>query len=99
MTVHFDPKGKYFTEVIRKVPMPATIQTIHHRIHGVVYIRPNYRLIDELEQPAGFLAVTDAEILDPPGDLKAAFMVISKHQIIWIIPDEESLAKRDDIAG
>lgn len=99
MTVQFDPKGKYFTEVVRKVPLPATIQTTQQKLHGVLYIRPNYRLIDELEQPNDFLAVTEARVLDGEEGAEAAFMVVSKRQIVWIIPDEESLTKPDDIVG
>ena len=36
MTIHFDEKGKFYTDVISKNPVPSTIQTSNHKIEGNV---------------------------------------------------------------
>jgi len=39
MTIHFDDKGKFYTEVISKKPIRSTIQTITHRLEGNIYVK------------------------------------------------------------
>lgn len=40
MSVRYDPKGKYFTDVVSKVPVVAWIQTTNQRFRGTVYLHP-----------------------------------------------------------
>lgn len=92
MVIHYDDKGKFFTDVISKDPLPATIQTITHRIAGNVYVRRGGRLIDELTDTAGFLAVTNAIVYNDLGEViyQSEFLTINCSHIVWLIPDESN---------
>ena len=50
MSLEFNEKGKYFTDIISKVAVPAVIQTVMHRIEGSVHIRMDERVKDELDR-------------------------------------------------
>jgi hypothetical protein len=91
MTIQFDEKGKIFTNLIAKEAVQATIQTLTHRIHGFVYIRQGERVKDEMDRPERFLAITDASIYDLNGVeiIRTGFLVLSRDQIIWLVPDED----------
>lgn len=85
-----DEKGKVFTEVITKVPVTVTMQTITNLVVGKIHIRPDQRLKAELDNNEPFLAITDASILDADGKVvhTAGFMAVRRDQIVWVIPDE-----------
>ncbi len=87
----FDEKGKLFTNIVQKTPIPATIQTLTHRIHGEVYMKPDERLKDELNRSEQFLAVTNASILNEQGEVafSCKFLTLNKNQIVWLIPDKD----------
>ncbi|MBI3159378.1 MAG: hypothetical protein HYZ26_07255 [Chloroflexi bacterium] len=91
MTLEYDDKGKIFTEVISKQPLAVVIQTGVHRIEGVVHIRPQERLKDELDRPERFLAVTDAVIYDLAGQEvgRSAFLAVRREAIHWVLEQEE----------
>lgn len=92
MNSTFDEKGKIFTRVISKRPVSVTIQTESHLIHGMIHIRPNDRIKDELNQSSEtFIAITDAVVFNPKGQelYRANFLTLSTHHIIWLIPDED----------
>jgi hypothetical protein len=88
MTIEYDEKGKFYTDIVRKQPVSAVIQTSTHLVRGFVHVRQGERLKNELEHDERFLAVTDASIFG--GDEKvlftAAFMAIQRSQIVWIMP-------------
>jgi hypothetical protein len=88
MTIEFNERGKYFTDIISKVAVSAVIQTTSHRIEGAIHVRVDGRVKDELDRPEAFLAVTDAKVFDASGAVihQADFMTISRAQIVWIIP-------------
>lgn len=88
MSIHFDEKGKFFTPVITKEPIPVMIQTVMHRITGNIYVRPEERIKDELDRADTFLAITEATILDLSGQeiFSTAFITINRQHIIWIFP-------------
>ncbi len=90
MTIQFDEKGKFFTEVVTKKPVPVKIQTIANRIHGFIYVRPGERLKDALDQSTQFVAVTDAVIFGLSGDelSRTEFMIINIDHIVWLIPEQ-----------
>ena len=98
MSVRYDHKGKHFTEVQTKTPVPAIIQTVQQRIHGTIYLTPNHRLLDELEKPPLFLAVTDARVLSQGDEFQTAFLALQKSHIIWITPEVE-LSRGADATG
>ena len=85
-----DEKGKIFTEVVTKIPITVLMQTIIHRVHGKIHIRPDERLKAELDRDEPFLAVTDAVILDRDGKAiqRADFLAVRRDQIVWVLPEE-----------
>lgn len=90
MTIEYDEKGKFYTNVVTKLPLAAVIQTTTHLVRGFIHIRQGERLKNELEADEMFLAVTDAVVIDA-GDktlFKAPFMAIQRAQIVWIFPVE-----------
>jgi hypothetical protein len=92
MSIEYDEKGKYYTDVVTKVAVPAIIQTTDHLIRGQVHVRQGERLKDELEGQGHFLAVTSAIIQDREGQaaFKSQFLAVQKQHIIWIMPADES---------
>lgn len=91
MTIEFDDKGKFFTDIVSKIPIPALIQTVTHRIHGNIHVTRDRRLKDELDSPEKFLAVTDAMIYSTDEQVlfQTRFMAVQRNEIIWVIPDSE----------
>ncbi len=98
MSIEFNEKGKYFTNIITKLPVEAIIQTVMHRIEGQVYVRPESRMKDELDQNELFLAVTNARIYDSNGQLLyvSDFISINRTQIVWVIPRDDKLDKEPE---
>ncbi len=91
MSIEYDEKGKFFTEVVPKIPVAAVVQTIGQLIRGKVHVREGERLKDELDRDELFLAVTDAIVLGADGQtqFQGPFLAVRRSQIIWILPDEE----------
>jgi hypothetical protein len=92
-TIEYDEKGKYYTDVVTKVALPATIQTANQLIRGFVYVRHGQRIKDELDNEEAFIAVTTASILDADGKVQfeAPFIAVRREQIVWVMPDEEAV--------
>lgn len=90
MSVEFNDKGKYFTDIISKTAVPSIIQTVTHRIEGLIHVRLDQRVKDELDRNEPFLAVTQARVFDLQGKLafEAEFLTVSRYQIVWLIPGE-----------
>ena len=95
MTIEFDEKGKIYTNVVTKIPVPSVIQTTSHMIRGQVHVLHDQRLKDELDQDEPFLAVTDANILDVDGQIlfHTPFLAVRRSHIIWIMPVEPAEEK------
>jgi hypothetical protein len=91
MVTQYDDKGKIFTQVISKKPIPVIIRTSQNTIRGTIHVRPNERVIDELNTANSFIAVTDAIILDEQGTqlYQCIFVSLNKAHIVWIVPDED----------
>jgi hypothetical protein len=92
MTLEFNEKGKYFTDIISKATVPAIIQTTVHRIEGFIHVRLDGRMKDELDRNETFLAITNARVLNADGTLlcEADFLTVSRTQIVWVIPSEDA---------
>jgi hypothetical protein len=92
MGLEFNEKGKYFTDIISKVAVPAVIQTTIHRIEGSVHVRLDGRVKDELDRTEPFLAVTNAKVFATDGALlyQTDFMTVSRIQIVWVIPSDDT---------
>ena len=91
MTFEYDDKGKFFTDVISKIPVSAIVQTTSHRIEGDIHIRRDERIKDELSKTENFLALTDAQVFDTAGNLlyETKFIAVQREQIVWVFPKEE----------
>jgi hypothetical protein len=91
MTIEFDEKGKFYTDVITKDVVPVIIQTITHRVEGNIHVCSGTRVKDELERDEKSLAITNATVYTPDGQAiyQCKFMSLQRSQIVWIIPDEE----------
>ncbi len=93
MVTHIDDKGKFFTQVVTKTPIPVIIQMSVHRIEGNVHIRPDERILDELDRQDLFLPVTEAVIYNSDGTIFASthFIALNRTQINWILPVDEMI--------
>lgn len=91
MTIEYDDKGKFYTNVIHKIPVPSIVQTTTHLIRGFIHVRQGERIKDELESENHYLAVTDASICDADGKIifSGPFISVQKKQIVWIMPLEQ----------
>jgi hypothetical protein len=92
MSLEFNEKGKYFTDIISKAAIPAIIQTTMQRIEGFIHVRLDGRLKDELDRNELFLAVTNAKIMNLDGSYlyETDFITVSRSQIIWVIPNDSA---------
>ena len=95
MSIWFDEKGKFFTEVVSKEPVAVIIQTLTNRIHGRMHVRPDQRLKDEINQSELFGAVTDATIFDHSGKelFSCNFLALNHEHIVWIFPEDQLKSK------
>ena len=86
MTIEYDDKGKYFTNIITKQAIPTKIQTRTNLIEGEIHIKPDERLKDELDLPEPFLAVTNATVYTEAGGVafQTGFLAIRREQIVWV---------------
>ncbi len=91
MANEFDEKGKIFTNVVSKRPVPVLIQTSTQRIQGKLHVPPTERIKDELNASEQFLAITDATIYGDKGEVlyKSQFLTLNRDTIVWLIPEEE----------
>ena len=91
MTIEYDEKGKFFTDIVTKTPIPATVQTTNQLLRGKIHVRQGERLKDELDRNELFLAITEASILSADGEvlLRAPFLAVHRSQIVWVMPSEE----------
>lgn len=96
MTFEYDEKGKIFTEIVSKVPTPATIQTTTHLLRGHVHVRRDQRIKDELDASENFLALTDVSVLGPDGQtlFQAPFLAVRRSHIIWVFPEQHKIEEK-----
>jgi hypothetical protein len=101
MTIRFDEKGKFFTDVISKEAVSVIIQMTTHQVHGRLHVRPKARLKDEINQSEQFFAVTEATILNNNGEeqFHCEFMAINRDHVVWLLPLEEIMDDDDQEGG
>jgi hypothetical protein len=95
MTIEYDEKGKFYTDIVKKLPVSVVIQTTAHLVRGFVHVREGERLKNELERPEMFLAVTNASVYGSDDKIvfTVPFMAIQRAQIVWIMPVDEDSQK------
>ncbi|MBI5944485.1 MAG: hypothetical protein HY864_08965 [Chloroflexi bacterium] len=93
MSIEFDEKGKYYTDIITKLPVSAVIQTSTHLVRGFVHVRQGERLKNELERDEDFLAVTEASVVGAEDKVifTAPFLAVRRSQIVWVMPADDKL--------
>ena len=91
MSIHFDDKGKFFTNVITKEAVPVLIQMPTNRIRGNMYVRPGERIKDQINQEEQFLAVTEAILYDLAGEElnRCDFLLVNREYLIWLLPEDQ----------
>jgi len=91
MTIRFDDKGKFFTDVVNKEAVQVIIQTTTNVLRGKIHIVPGRRLKDEINQFEGFFAVTEAIVYNPAGKeiYRSKFVTVNREMIIWVLPENE----------
>jgi hypothetical protein len=92
MTIEYDDKGKFFTDVVSKVAIPAIVQTTQHLIRGNVHVHRDERLKDELDRDEPFLAMTDVSVIEADGQVihVSRFLAVRRAQIVWVMPAREA---------
>lgn len=90
MVQFFDEKGSKFSDVITKISIPATVQTLTHRIQGNLHIREWERLRDALNKEERFVAITEATVFNLKGEaiLHTPFLVVNQEHVIWAVPED-----------
>ncbi len=88
MTIEYDEKGKFYTDVVAKLPVSCLIQTTTHLMRGFVHVRQGERFKNELERDEIFLAVTNVNIFGANDEIlyTSPFMAIKRSQIVWVMP-------------
>ncbi len=92
MITHFDDKGKIFTDVIQKIPVGVTVQLPSQRLHGMIHLRAEGRVKEEMNAPEPYLALTKVDVYNFEGKnliFSADFMAVNKSQIVWIVADSD----------
>ena len=94
MSIRFDEKGKFFTDFISKEAVPVIIQTHQFTIEGLLHIRPDERLKDEINRAEPFLALTDVTVSNSNGTLMyhSNFIAVNHSHILWILPQEDIIS-------
>jgi len=97
MTIEYDEKGKFYTDVITKLPVSCLLQTTTHLMRGFVHVRQGERFKNELERDEVFLALTNVSILGANDEIlySAPFMAVQRSQIVWVMPSGENEASQE----
>ena len=91
----FKPEIDRKASVIKKRPIPIVIQTSKQLVRGNFHVRGVMRVIDELTFEDKFVAITDAEIINPNGNVlfKTNFVALNRFEIVWMAPEEDIVSK------
>jgi hypothetical protein len=83
------------SHLIKKRPVPVVIQTRKQLIRGKFHVRGVMRVMDEITFEDKFVAITDAQIINPNGKLlfKTSFVALNRQEIVWMAPEEDIISK------
>lgn len=92
MTIEYDEKGKVFTDIVSKVSILVTVQTTTHMMRGLMHVRRDQRVKDELDREENFLALTDVHVLGADGQtlFHAPFLAVRRDHVVWVMPQQGS---------
>jgi len=101
MSIRFDDKGKFFTDVVSKDSVPVIIQTTKHRVTGYIYVRPGERFKDEINNLEQFFAITEATIWNDNGEklFECEFFSLNRDYILWLLPQDKVIAPKKQKEG
>lgn len=91
MDFRVDAKGKVFTERMTKNQMAVTVGIGDLVIRGILHVKPDARLKDEMNDGELFIAITDARVTTRAGKkpiYKTDALIVNKTQISWIFENE-----------
>ncbi|MGH2543996.1 MAG: DUF6812 domain-containing protein [Ardenticatenaceae bacterium] len=86
--IRIDGKGKYYTKVVstNRLEVVMHLRT-GELIRGLVHLRPDHRLSDELNDDSPFLSVTDAVVTRDDAVVYAtSYLAVHRGAIAWVIP-------------
>ena len=90
LDMRIDEKGKFFTPRVAKDTLTAFIRTADQIIVGHVYVRPDKRLKDDLNDDGSrFLPITDARVYDAASEkllYHSSFLLIAYAHIVMLSP-------------
>jgi len=91
MTISFDEKGKFYTDIINKESVQVILQTLTNVIRGKIHIMPGRRLKDEINRLDEFFAMTEATVYTPAGKkmYSCKFIAVNREKIVWLLPESE----------
>lgn len=91
MSMHYDNKGKFYTDVVSKEAVPVIIQTLTNRIRGLIHLRPGIRFKDQIVGTEAFIAITEATVYSPSGQVlyHCNFLALNRDHLVWIFPESE----------
>jgi hypothetical protein len=91
MSIHFDEKGKFFTDIVNKDAISVIIQTEINVVRGKIHVLPDCRLKDEINRLDDFFAVTEAIVYNLTGKelYRTNFIALNREKIIWFLPEGE----------
>lgn len=86
------PPARPAHDIVKKNVQWVLIQTDHGGlIQGFAHLRPDRRVVDELNLPAEpFFVVTEVTIYGITGEVltTAPFLIVRKESVVWVRPDE-----------
>lgn len=88
--LRIDSKGKYYTKIVSTQQLRVIMQmNSGETLQGILHIRPNRRLSDEMNDDSPFLSVTGAVISRGEQELyRTAYVAINRDRIAWVLPVE-----------
>ncbi len=94
MSIRYDQKGKFYTDVISKSKIFAYIQTTQQRIFGAIHVRDDERVSDAVNAADEFLAISDASVQDLQGEVlfETDFIMVNRRHIVWLNPQDDETA-------
>lgn len=101
MSIRFDDKGKFFTEVVAKESIPVILQTMTNRIKGNIHLRPGIRMKDQINNLETFIAVTEATVFSISGQplYRTEFLIVNREHIVWILPENQLINPESSSGG